>query len=67
MRRTAMALGVVLLFALGSMLLGMFIDIQIVLKYNQTPISFAFTFLFVGVLIGLLLEFRIVRHRNGVQ
>lgn len=55
-----MALGIVLLFAVGFMLLGMFIDIQIMLKYNYTPISFTFTFLFLGALIGIFLASR--RH-----
>ena len=63
-RKTLIALGVVLLFAVGFMLLGMFIDIQVVSKYNYTPISFTFTFLFVGALTGLLLAFRTLRHRN---
>ncbi len=45
-RKTVIALGVVLLCAVVSMVLGMFIDIQVILKYNYTPISFTFTFLF---------------------
>jgi biotin transporter BioY len=66
--RTAMiVLGVVPLFAIGFMFLGMFIDIQIILKYDYTPISFTFTFLFVGALIGLLLAFRIAKRENGVK
>ena len=56
------AFGIVLLFAVGFLLLGMFIDIQIILKYDYTPISFTFTFLFIGALIGLLLALRTVRH-----
>ncbi len=47
-------LGVVLFFAIGFMFLGMLIDVQIIMEYNYTPISFAFTFLFVGALIGPL-------------
>jgi len=58
------AFGVVLLFAVGFMFLGMFVDIQIILKYDYTPISFTFTFLFVGAIIGLLLAFKILRHLN---
>jgi hypothetical protein len=65
--KAMIVLGVVLLFALGFLFLGMFIDIQIISKYDYTPISFTFTFLFVGALIGLLLALRIVRHRNGVK
>lgn len=53
-RKTLISLGVVLLFAFGFMLLGMLIDIQVITKYNYTPISFTFTFLFAGILIGLL-------------
>lgn len=58
MRKALIVLGVVLLFAVGFMLLGMFIDIQIILKYDYTPISFTFTLLFVGALIGFLLTLR---------
>ena len=65
--KAMIVLGVVLLFALGFLFLGMFIDIQIISKYDYTPISFTFTFLFAGALIGLLLALRIVRHRNGVK
>ncbi len=57
-RKTVMALGVVLLFAVGFMLLGMFIDIQIMLKYDYTPVSFTFTFLFGGALVGVFLTLR---------
>ena len=60
-RRTMMFLGVVLLVAVGFMFLGIFIDIQIISKYNYTPISFTFTFLFGGALIGFLLAFRTLR------
>jgi drug/metabolite transporter (DMT)-like permease len=63
MRKTVIAFGVVLLFAVGFMFLGMFIDIQIISKYDYTPISFTFTFLFCGSLIGLLLALRTVSHR----
>jgi hypothetical protein len=61
-RKILVALGIVLLFAFGFMLLGMFIDIQVITKSNYTPISFTFTFLFGGALIGLLLAFKTVRH-----
>ena len=66
-RKTMIVLGVVLLFAVGFMFLGMFIDIQIISKYDYTPISFTFTFLFGGTLVGLLLAFRTVRHLKGAQ
>ncbi len=62
-RKAVMAFGVVILFAVGSMLLGIFIDIQIISKYDYTPISFTFTFLFGGALIGLFLALRTVTHR----
>ena len=65
-RKTLTALGVGLLFGVGFMFLGMFIDIQITSKYDYTPISFTFTFLFFGALIGFLLAFKTVRHLNGV-
>jgi hypothetical protein len=63
MRKAVTAFGVALLFAVGFMLLGMFIDIQIILRYDYTPISFTFTFLFTGILVGLLLALRSVSHR----
>ena len=65
-RKAMVVLGVVLLFAVGFMFLGIFIDIQIILKYNYTPISFTFTLLFMGALIGLLLAFKTMRHINGL-
>ncbi len=65
MRKTMIAFGIVLLFAVGFLLLGMFIDIQIILKYDYTPISFTFTFLFIGSLIGLLLALRTVRRASS--
>jgi len=66
-RKTIIILGAVLLCAVAFMFLGMLIDIQVILKYDYTPISFTFTFLFIGALIGLLLAFRTVRHQNGAQ
>ena len=66
-RKIVTVLGIVLVFAIGFMLLGMFIDIQIISKYDYTPISFTFTFLFAGALIGLLLAFRMIRHVDGVK
>jgi hypothetical protein len=52
--------GITLLFAVTFMLLGMFIDIQLILKYNHSPISLTFTLLSIGALIGFLLAFKIV-------
>jgi hypothetical protein len=66
-RKAMIVLGVVLLFAIGFMFLGIFIDIQIILKYNYTPISFTFTLLFVGALVGLLLALKTVKHVNGLH
>jgi len=66
-RRAITVLGIVLLFAVGFLLLGMFIDIQVISRQNSTPISFTFIFLFAGALIGLLLAFRIVRHRYVIE
>jgi len=62
-RKAVMVLGIVLLFAIGFMFLGMFIDIQIILRYDYTPIPFTFAFLFCGASVGLLLALRTVRHR----
>ena len=36
-------------------------------KYGNTPISFTFTLLYIGVLIGLLLAYRVLRKMNGVK
>ena len=58
------AFAVVLLVAVGFMLLGIFINIQIITKYDYTPISFTFTLLFVGTVIGFLLAFKTTRHLN---
>lgn len=63
MRKIVTALGIVLLFAVGFVVLGIFIDIQIVLKYDYTPISFTFTFLFLGITIGVLLAIRTVTRK----
>jgi hypothetical protein len=67
MRKAIIVLGVMLLSAIGFMFLGIFIDIQIILKYDYTPISFTLTFLFVGALIGFLSAFRFVRHKNRAK
>ena len=64
LRKAIIALVIVLLFAVGLMSLGMFIDIQIILKYNYTPIPLTFTLLFAGAAIGAFLAFIIVRHKN---
>jgi hypothetical protein len=63
-RKTLIAIGMVLVFAVGLMLIGMFIDIQIILKLNYTPIPFTFTLLFVGAVVGLLLAFRTLRNQK---
>ena len=60
------ALGIVSMFAICFRLLGIFIDIQIILKYNYTPISFTFTFLIGGALIGLLIAYK-VKKMNGLK
>ena len=58
------AIGIVLLFALGFMLLGMFIDIQVISEYNYTPISFTFTLLFCGVPLDIFLALRTIIDRK---
>ncbi len=62
-RKALIIFGITLLFAVAFTLLGMFIDIQIILKYNHSPISFTFTLLSIGALVGFLSAFRIVGHR----
>jgi len=55
-----MAIGIVLLFAVGFFIIGLFVDVQIILKYNYTPIPFTFILPFVGALIGFLLASRTI-------
>ena len=66
MNKTLTAFCIVTLFAVGFLLLGIVVDIQVILKYNYTPISFTFTFLLVGVLIGVLLAFKMSKHNNSL-
>jgi len=51
-RKALIVLSAFLLFAVGFMLLGIYVDIQIISKYDYTPISFTFTFLLCGALFG---------------
>ena len=60
-RKTLIAIGIVLVFAVGLMLVGMFIDIQMILEFNYTPIPFTFTLLFVGAVIGSVLALKTAR------
>jgi hypothetical protein len=62
-RKIAAALALVVLFALGFFLLGLFVDIQILLKYDFTPIPFTFTLPFVGALVGVLLALKALKVR----
>ncbi len=64
-RKILTAVGMVLVFALAFMFIGMFIDIQIILEYNHTPIPFTFILSFVGALIGLSLVLKTVRLRSN--
>ena len=64
-RKILAVLGIVSAFAIGFVLLGMFIDFQIILRYDFTPIRFTFAFLFVGALLGFLLALRTIRHMSG--
>ena len=66
MNKTPAAFGVVALFAVGFLLLGMFVDIQVILRYDYTPISFTFTFLLVGVLVGVSFAFKMLKHNNSL-
>ena len=53
-RKAMIILGAVLLFATGFMFLGMYVDIQLISKYDYTPISFTVTFLLGGALFGFI-------------
>jgi uncharacterized membrane protein len=57
-------IGMVLLFAIGFLVLGLVIDIQIMLEYNYTPIPFTFTLPFVGALVGFLIAIRTVTQTD---
>ncbi len=60
-RKIASVIGIVLPFAIGFFVLGLFIDIQIILKYNHTPVPVTFMLPFVGSLLGFLLAAKTIR------
>lgn len=60
-------IGMVLLFAVGFLVLGLVIDIQIMLEYNYTPIPFTFTLPFVGALVGFLIAIRTVTQTDRTE
>jgi len=60
-RKILTAVGMVLVFAIAFMFFGMFIDIQIILRYNYTPIPFTFILPFVGAVVGFLISLRTVK------
>jgi len=62
-RKILTVVGIVLVFVIAFMFLGMFIDIQTILEYNHTPIPFTFILPFVGALVGLFLAFRTVKPK----
>ena len=66
-RKILTVVGMMLVFAIAFMFLGMFIDIQIILRYNYTPIPFTFILPFVGTLVGLWLALRTVRPPGSKQ
>ena len=53
-RKIVAVLAIILLFAVLFFVIGLFVDIQIILKYNYTPIPFTFILPFIGALIGIL-------------
>lgn len=64
MKKILLKLGLVLLFAVGFMVIGMLIDIIIITKYDYTPISFTFTLLFCGVLLGTFWALRTTKSKT---
>ena len=60
MRGVLTVSGLVLLFAIVFLVIGVFVDIQIILRYNYTPVPFAFILPFVGAIIGFLLASRTI-------
>ena len=59
-RKIAAVAGVMLLFAIGFFVIGLFVDMQIILRYNYTPFPFTFILPFVGALTGFLLALRTI-------
>jgi hypothetical protein len=57
------SVAIVLLFSLGFFLLGMFIDIMIILKYDMTPFSFTFLLPFCGGILGFGLAWKIIYNK----
>jgi len=57
-------IGIVLSFAIGFFVLGLIIDIQMILRYNHTPVPFTFILPFVGALIGFFSASRTTRLRE---
>ena len=55
-------IGIVLLFAIGFFVLGLIIDIQIIQRYDHTPVPFTFILPFVGALIGFFLASRTIKR-----
>lgn len=53
-RKIVAVLGIMLLFVVLFFVIGLFVDMQIILKYNYTPIPFTFILPFVGALVGFL-------------
>ena len=66
-QRVIASVAIVLLFSSGFFLLGMFIDIMMILKYDMTPISFTFLLLFCGGILGFVLAWKIVYNKNIVK
>jgi len=62
-RKILTVVGMVLVFAIAFMFFGMFIDIQIILRYNYTPIPFTFILPFVGAVVGFLISLRTVKTK----
>ena len=62
-RKILTVFGIVLVFAIAFMFFGMFIDIQIILRYNYTPIPFTFILPFVGAVVGFAISLRTVKTK----
>jgi len=58
-RRVLASVGIVLLFIIVFFLVGMFVDINIILKYNMTPVSFTRLLPFCELILGTIVAWKL--------
>lgn len=62
--RSLASVGIILLSIIGFFLFGMFVDINIILKYNMTPVSFTILLPFFGLLFGTIIAWKMVYNKR---